>query len=217
MPGVPDLTAAVGATEASATVSASVMVTSGSETPLLTFPEVAKAISALFGDVSAADVRQQSGRMYGNAGEVLPKGVGHLATAFGPVDAKDVFLDIEAGIGNVVAQIALTTNVGACVGQEVRSELCALAVERLRNSSNNYPRLQKMIMIATDVRDAAISSKPPMCDATIVFANNLLFEEDTNLVLSRGLCAMPSARVVAVSCNFCPRHRATCSQLFCTL
>lgn len=49
-----------------------------------------------------------------------------------PAITDDVFVDIEAGIGNVVAQFALTTAVGSCLGYEVRGERAYLVAVALR-------------------------------------------------------------------------------------
>lgn len=133
----------------------------------------------------------------------------------GPIDATDVFLDIGSGIGNVIAQIALTTNVRSRVGLEVRPELCAVSETRSRNHLAAFPHLRKLHVVAVDARDAALSSRSPMREATLVFANSFLFEEETKLVVARELCEMPRVRVVAASCLFCPRHRARCTQPFC--
>ncbi|ETO85664.1 hypothetical protein F444_00699 [Phytophthora nicotianae P1976] len=55
--------------------------------------QAAEAVDAIFSSISAYDVRQQAGRTYDNAGEVLPSGVALLLATVGPLDEEDVFLD----------------------------------------------------------------------------------------------------------------------------
>ncbi|KAJ8579186.1 hypothetical protein ON010_g5 [Phytophthora cinnamomi] len=151
---------------------------------LLTQTEASRALDLIFGDISAVDVRQPAGRTQDNAGEVLPPGISVLIGALGRIDASDVFLDVGAGIGNVLVQIALTTDVRAYVGVEMRADLCALAEARIQQHVRELPLLRKVFVKATDVRDADIASQSPTRDATIVFANIFLFEEDAKLVVT---------------------------------
>lgn len=71
---------------------------------LLSQQEAIRAVSSVFGDVRASDIRQQAGRTQDNAGEllVLPSGVAAMLAAMGPLNECDVFLDVGAGIGNVL-------------------------------------------------------------------------------------------------------------------
>ncbi|KAG6950094.1 hypothetical protein JG688_00014331 [Phytophthora aleatoria] len=128
------------------------------------------------------------------------------------VSARDVRQQ-AAGIGNVVA---LTTTVGVCIGVEVRAELSKLSEGRSQEHLETFPHLCKIRVISLDVRDAFLSSRSPLCEATLVFANNFLFEDEGNLVLAHELCEMRRVRVVATIRLFCPRHRAPFTQPFCT-
>ncbi|POM76085.1 Histone methylation protein DOT1 [Phytophthora palmivora] len=168
---------------------------------LLTLPEVTCAMVSIFGDISAKDVRQHAGQMHNNAGELLPSGISAMLEALGTLSDRDVFLDVGAGISNVLAQVALTTKVSKCIG-----------VER---SSDTYPLLRKVFLKAADVRDLVLSKQPPTCEATIVFANYFLFEETAKLVVATELSGMLTAGVIAATSLFCPRHSARCSQPFC--
>ncbi|KAF1777448.1 histone H3-K79 methyltransferase [Phytophthora cactorum] len=112
---------------------------------------------------------------------------GHKITqTIGPLHPSDVFLDVGAGIGNVLLQVALTTSVKTCVGFEMRAE--------------------KVVMIPTDVRDAALPCRVPTRDATTNLANMFLFEEDAKLIVARKLSTMHSARLIITTSPFCPRH-----------
>jgi hypothetical protein len=182
---------------------------------LLTASEAISALAVVFRDVTASDIRQEAGRTQNNAGELLPQGVSAMLAAMEPLSDDDVFLNVGAGIGNILVQVALTTKVRRCVGVEVRDDLCSLAIRHMRRHAAAYPLLRKMSMVAADVRHALLSAQAPTSEATIVFANYFLFEETAKLFLARELSAMPNARFVASTARFCSRHRAWCPQPFC--
>jgi hypothetical protein len=177
--------------------------------------QAAKAINSVFGGISAHDVRQRAGRTYGNAGEVLPSGVTRILEAVGPLGEDDVFLDVGAGVGNIVAQVALATNAKRCIGVELRKDLVALGQCCIQQHIKHQPLLGEVLLKQADVRDVSLSSHSLICEATVVFANIFLFEEDAKLVVSRELSAMPMARVIVSTSQFCPRHRSTCSEPYC--
>lgn len=66
-----------------------------------------------------------------NAGEVMPEGISALLAEVGPLDGRDLFLDIGAGIGNVVAQVALGTTVYQAIGIELREDIHSLGAEMM--------------------------------------------------------------------------------------
>lgn len=116
----------------------------------------------------------------------------------------------------MLAQVALTTTTRKCIGVELREELCSLAKQHIQNHITAYPLLRKVTMIPADVRDVVLSVQAPASEATVIFANYFLFEEAAKLVVARELSAMPNARIIASTSRFCPRHRANCSQPFCS-
>ncbi|ETN24156.1 hypothetical protein PPTG_00592 [Phytophthora nicotianae INRA-310] len=75
------------------------------------------------GVVSAADIRQGAGKPDENAGELLPTAVSSVIQMIGDISEDDVFLDVEAGLGNIVARFTLQTNAGQCLGIEKRAEV----------------------------------------------------------------------------------------------
>ncbi|KAE8879547.1 hypothetical protein PF005_g10708 [Phytophthora fragariae] len=152
---------------------------------LLTLPAVTCAMESIFGDISAKDVRQHADRMHNNAGELLPSGIAVMMDALEPLTERDIFLDMGAGIGNVLAQVALATKVSKCIGVEVRGELFSLGTERMLRNVDMYPLLRKVFLKSADVRDLLLSAQPPTCDATIIFANNFLFEETAKIFVAR--------------------------------
>ncbi|ETM42323.1 hypothetical protein L914_12000, partial [Phytophthora nicotianae] len=107
--------------------------------------QAAEAVDAIFSSISAYDVRQQAGRTYDNAGEVLPSGVALLLATVGPLDEEDVFLDVGAGVGNILAHVALTTDARLCVGIEFRRVLVSLGQRCLHQQLKIQPRLDKML------------------------------------------------------------------------
>ncbi|KAE9258174.1 hypothetical protein PR003_g35182, partial [Phytophthora rubi] len=153
------------------------LVKSYEKAAVLQLPDAIRVLASIFNDVTANDICQKSGRTHGNAGELLPVGVADMLAAMEPLHASDVFLDIGAGIGNVLAQVALTTTVRRCIGVEVRAELCSLAIRQIRQHTDAYPQLRKVAMKAADVRDVLLSTQPPTSEATVIFANYFLFEE----------------------------------------
>lgn len=110
----------------------------------LTVPDTFRALAEVFSDIKARGIRQESGGTQNNAGEMFPTGVTAMLFQMGPLGNHDVFLDIGAGIGNVLAQVALTTKVGKCIGVEVRYDLCSLPVQHIRRHAVTYPLLRKV-------------------------------------------------------------------------
>ncbi|ETL43769.1 hypothetical protein L916_05811, partial [Phytophthora nicotianae] len=123
-------------------------------------------VKILLRDISAGDIRQRAGQRQNNAGEILPSGVARMLDAIRPLDETDVFLDIGAGIGNVLAHEALSTDVSKCIGVKVRSELCSIATKHIHRFSVAYPLLQKIVIQAADVRDVLLSTQSPASAAT---------------------------------------------------
>ncbi|KAE9157205.1 hypothetical protein PF004_g32313, partial [Phytophthora fragariae] len=154
---------------------------------LLTVPAAIRVLVSLFSEITANDSRQKSGRRENNAGELLPSGVVDMLATMEPLDERDVFLDVGAEIGNVLAQVALTPKVSRCIGVEVRAELCSLATRHIQRHAHAYPLLRKVQVMAADVRDVLLSIQAPTSDATVIFANYFLFEETAKLVVAREL------------------------------
>ncbi|KAG3109237.1 hypothetical protein PI125_g11124 [Phytophthora idaei] len=66
-----------------------------------------------------------------------------------------------------------------------------------------------------DVKDIRLSIEAPVADATIVFWNNLLFQQDVIELVKKDLCAMANILFLMSGVNMCPRHRALCLNRFC--
>ncbi|KAG2850135.1 hypothetical protein PC119_g23804 [Phytophthora cactorum] len=80
-----------------------------------------------------------------------------MLAAIQPLSARDVFIGVGAGIGNFLAQVALTAS--------VIKRICV-----------------EVVMKAKDVRDGLLSVQAPTSEATIIFANYFFFEEEAKLV-----------------------------------
>ncbi|ETI31401.1 hypothetical protein F443_21628 [Phytophthora nicotianae P1569] len=107
------------------------------------------------------------------------------------------------------------TAVSICVGIEMRSNLCRHGLRCIQDHTEQYQLLNKVVLKIADVRDVPISSQPLMRDATLVFTNIFLFEEDAKLVVARELSTLPNGRIVVSTARFCHRHRSSCSEPFC--
>ncbi|KAG4041206.1 hypothetical protein PC123_g23274 [Phytophthora cactorum] len=154
-------------------------------TTLLTVPDAISVVTTMFSNITTSDIRQESGKTYNNAGELLPSGLATMIAVKVPLDENDVFLDVGAGIGNVLAQVALTTKVSTCLGVEMRRDLCSLSVRHMRHHADAYPLHRNVVMASADVRDVSLSSQAPISKATIILANYFLFEKAAKLVLAR--------------------------------
>ncbi|KAG2814354.1 hypothetical protein PC113_g9942 [Phytophthora cactorum] len=151
---------------------------------LLPLPDAIRVLASVFSDITARDIRQDAGRTQNNAGELLPPGVAAMIKALGPLSKHDIYLVVDTGIGNVLAQVALTTCISKCIGVEVRPELCALGAQHIQRHADSFPFLRKVVMKAADVRDVLLSVQSPTCEATIIFTTYFLFKESAKLVVA---------------------------------
>ncbi|KAF1774305.1 histone H3-K79 methyltransferase [Phytophthora cactorum] len=123
---------------------------------------------------------------------MLPSAVSGIIRAIGIINAQDVFLDVGAGIGNVVTKFPLQSRDRLCIG------LVDLSTEREREE---YWSLYK---------------GPVLCCNDCV-SQNILFTEDVHIAVVEELYYLPSVRVIITTRNFCPRHRYPCRDMFCSV
>jgi hypothetical protein len=173
-----------------------------------------EVVHNIFASVSSGDVRQPGGQMESNTGEISMVGVSKMLAAFGEIDPDHVFVDIGSGIGNVVAQVALQAPFKRVVGVEMRERVLAIGAACMTKVAATEPLLQRVHTVHADIRYQPIHLHPRLAQMTHLFCSNLLFAEDSNLVLEE-LCLAPSLQYVAITRPFCPRHRALCSKTFC--
>ncbi|KAL3661210.1 hypothetical protein V7S43_013817 [Phytophthora oleae] len=150
-----------------------------------------------------------------NAGELMPIGISSLLRELSGLDENDIFLDIGAGVGNVVALVALATNVDKASGIEVRRNLYELGAKIMSSSANSDRLLERAQLICQDIVDMPFSRTPPCADATVVYWNNLLFDPRVIECVKEELSGMFLLRKLVSSLNFCPRPRDLCLNAFC--
>lgn len=170
----------------------------------------------VFKAVTKADVRQASGRIEHNVGELTYVGVREIlrASAF---TSDDVFVDVGAGVGNVIAHVALDSEVNASVGIEVRPDVARTGEQLIKKHSVKYPRLAAVHMFVADVRALPLDKLPLMRECTVLFSHNTLFVPEALIALENLCCHLPRIRIVILQQPFCHRHRPTCTREFCTL
>lgn len=174
------------------------------------------AVSEIFAPVTKKDIRQPCGRVDYNTGEMAMEGVYLLVTNLGPIESSAVFVDIGAGVCNVVAQVALQAPFQLVVGVEIRADVLAIGRRLIDASHDHQHLLSRTRFVSGDVRSDEVANNALIRSATHLFSSNVLFAEDANHALE-ALCANPSLRVVAITRPFCSRHRPTCGRVFCTL
>lgn len=171
-----------------------------------------RLIDDMLATISRSDVAQPSGLMHHNAGEVSMIGISCILQSVGELGSNDVFLDLGAGVGNVIFQVALQTDVRSCIGVEMRGELTRITQSLLDDQP--HPRLHKVSMYNIEVTPQNILEIPGVEDVTHVFSHNLLFSESTHFALEE-LCWLPKVVWIAVSRPPCSRHSARCQKGFC--
>jgi tRNA G46 methylase TrmB len=179
--------------------------------------DVCDAITKIFESISKKEVCHSGKNISHNVGEVTVEGTSTLIAALGEIDSNDVFLDMGCGIGNVAAQFALQTKSRLCLGLEIRKNIVERGRSLIHMYKATYPPLQKVKLLLGDIRRCPEVIGSEIAHSTILFANNKLFEEDTNVKL-QSLCIMlPHLRFVAVLTPFCFRHRQSCTSRFCAM
>ncbi|KAG3117981.1 hypothetical protein PI124_g89 [Phytophthora idaei] len=174
-----------------------------------------RAVVEIFADVSRETVLGYDDRsIHHNVGEILPGGVYILLREL-PIGERDKFVDIGAGLGNVIAQVVLQTKVYRAIGIESRQDVLRAGVDTMNSSPFPMTLQERALLSCKDVRDIRLSIEAPFADATIVFWNNLLFQQDVIELVKEALCAMANIRFLMSGVNMCPRHRALCLNRFC--
>eukprot|EP00644_Phytophthora_capsici_P019582 jgi/Phyca11/52778/gw1.859.2.1 len=125
------------------------------------FPRSEMAVQDIYRSVSAADIRQEAGKTDGNAGEMLPTAVTSILQMIGEVRQEDVFLDVGAGLGHVVAQVALQTNAHRCLGIEKRHDVVSSGARCVRSHVSLFGHLRRGLVLTGDVLDTPLSTRAP--------------------------------------------------------
>lgn len=178
--------------------------------------DVYTAITQIFAMITRADVRQPSGEVGLNSGEILPVGVTKMinASLIGP---SDVFGDIGSGTGSVLAQVALQTTALRCVGLEIRYDLTARSREYMRQFTQAFSRLSRVSILTGDIKNVTDEIGEALRGCTIFYCNNKVFEPEDNLAVQEYI-ALSDARLVFVMDRFCGRCRGDrCVNKFCQM
>lgn len=178
----------------------------------------ARAVWATFDRIPRKTVAYPPSAPHLNAGELLPPAVSQLISAIcsiNPITRHDIFLDIGCGVGNVLAQFALETTIGASIGIEIRQELVQQGRQAIASYSSRWSELTKLQIFPGDVCQLELSVTKPFSSATIVFANNVRFEQTANNHIYDELFFMLDAWSVVLTNEVCPRHNRTCAKTFC--
>ncbi|KAG3086500.1 hypothetical protein PI125_g18915 [Phytophthora idaei] len=138
-----------------------------------------RAVTSMFAGVTRAAVAHAGDSPHLNVGEVLPSGVTTILRELGNVNALDVFFDIGVGLGNVVAQVVLATKVPKAIGIDVRADVHRLGVEMIARSPHGRQVHERAEFFCSDITGLHFSRMPPYAQATILFWNNILFENIT--------------------------------------
>ena len=180
----------------------------------LTEAQVVLVLHELFATFTKALVTHKGGRAAHNAGELSIVGTTQLLEEIGGLNEDDVFLDVGSGIGNVVAQVALQTQVRKAIGIEIRRDLALLGEKRIKAKADKYAQLTKVEIWAADVCETDLHV---IQSATILFSNSKLFEPRSHLALEKTVLELPHVRNVILGAPICPRHRESCCREFCML
>lgn len=178
--------------------------------------DVYSATRRIFAKITQEDVRQPSGKSGLNSGEMLPMGVAKMIEAM-LIGPSDVFGDIGSGIGSVLAQVALQTTAGRCVGVEIRYDLAARSRDLMRQFTQEYPRLSRVSILTGDIKNVTAEIRENLRGCTVLYCNNKVFEPEDNLAVQEYI-ATSDARLVLLLDQFCRRcHGERCVNKFCRM
>jgi hypothetical protein len=119
------------------------LTSSSSVAPPLSQSSAHVAVTGMFASVRRSDVRQSSGRAEQNVGELSFLGVVTLIEAC-QLTSSDTFLDVGAGIGNVVTQVALQTRVKLAIGIEIRVDVAVIGQDIIStHQARDFPQLER--------------------------------------------------------------------------
>jgi len=175
-------------------------------------------VERMFQSIPRSEIRHKSSHPELNMGEVSMVGVTALLRAL-DIQKEDVFLDIGAGIGNVLAQVALQSCANKVLGIEVRERAALLAWRVIGESALRHLQFQKITMLMGDIRTLETSEQASLQGSTILYSFNTVFDHASRVALESLTCQLGSLRLVVVADKFCPRHerRQNCRNEFCTM
>ncbi|POM60753.1 Histone methylation protein [Phytophthora palmivora] len=177
-------------------------------------------VHAICGHVPRVVLRRDCNTPHCNVGEILPQGITKLLDELrkiGPIDEREVFLDIGAGLGNIVVHVALATTVQRAIGIELREDVYELGLQMIGENVHSRRLHSRLLMTCGDVAEAKLSRRLPHEQATIVYWNNVLLEPHVIEIVKEHLSYMSDIRFFISTVQICPRHHEPCFSGFCSL
>jgi tRNA G46 methylase TrmB len=150
----------------------------------------------MLSSVSRADVPQLPGRLHHNVGEITMVGVSRLLKAFGFITIRDVFLDVGAGVGNVVLQAALQSEFEMAIGIEMQTRLTNLTETIIESHRQSDHRLNKILVVNAGITTFDARSVPALLKTTHLFTHNTVFLTRAVLALEE-LFWLPNLRFIS--------------------
>jgi Histone methylation protein DOT1 len=178
-----------------------------------------EALADVFAHLTKKNVRQPSGQAQLNVGEIAPSGVTQMLEELNLNDT-DVFIDVGSGVGNILVQVVLMTQVKRAVGLEIQTELAMKSRQAIEGAKDKY-QLDNIEVINGDIKDVHGEAVLSLMDATVVYSNNSLFQPDDNLGLRAFIVNMYASRshvrAILLTKRMCSRHSPNCKDEFCKL
>jgi hypothetical protein len=173
------------------------------------------AIDRIFESITREDISQPHRTPSHNAGEILPVGVMKMIEAMN-VKPTDIFGDIGSGAGNILAQIALQTQVQRCIGLEIREELADRSIATLRSFYQAFPQLSRVVIYSGDITNLTPQARTELETCTILYCNNYVFAPRDSQAVQDFILTSRNARMVLSTGRFCARCRgARCPSAYC--
>jgi hypothetical protein len=181
--------------------------------------ECYQIVAKMFQSVQRTVVRCTSGHPELNMGEVSMVGVTALLSAL-DIQKEDVFLDVGAGIGNVLAQVALQSRARKVLGIEVREPAVVLSRRVITAAAVHHHKLWKIKTMIGDIRNLPdMIEHTCVQESTVLYSFNTVFDYTSRVALESLSCQLSNLRLVVVADKFCPRHerRKHCLNEYCTI
>ncbi|GMF23299.1 unnamed protein product [Phytophthora fragariaefolia] len=170
-------------------------------------------VHAIFENVPRVLVTRDCNTPHRNVGEKLPQGITILLDELrkiDPIDERNVFLDIGAGLGNIVVHVALATTDQRAIGIELREDVYQLGLQMIGENVHGRRLRSRLLIICGDVAEAKLSRYLPYEQANIVYWNNVLFEPHVIEIVKEHLSYMSDIRIFVSTVQIYPRNRELC-------
>ncbi|KAG3053966.1 hypothetical protein PI125_g25934 [Phytophthora idaei] len=129
-------------------------------------------------------------------------GVSAILSTLPPLLANDSFVDIGSGIGNVVAQAAIDSGVGQCVGIEHQNVLGQMSDMLIRASTSSYLRMSNVSIYTIDIGRMSEAAYTTVKGTSFLFLNNIMFDPTSNEALEELTTALPTLVHIVVMAKY---------------